>query len=98
MAPRKDPRIRVANRDSMRILPPPRCQPPASWVGFRQLFREGIMYAVIQTGGKQYKVQKGDKIFVEKLIGNVGDAVSFDKVLLVGGGEAALKLGKPHVS
>lgn len=54
------------------------------------------MYAVIQTGGKQYKVQKGDKIFVEKLPGNVGDAVSFDKVLLVGG--EAVKVGKPLVA
>ena len=54
------------------------------------------MYAVIQTGGKQYRVQKGDKIFVEKLPGNVGDAVSFDKVLLLGGD--AVKVGKPLVS
>ena len=54
------------------------------------------MYAVIKTGGKQYRVAKGDKIFVEKLPGNVGDAVSFDQVLLVGG--ESLKLGKPTVS
>ena len=54
------------------------------------------MYAVIKTGGKQYRVAKGDKIFVEKLEGNVGDAVSFDQVLLLGGD--AIKLGKPLVS
>jgi large subunit ribosomal protein L21 len=54
------------------------------------------MYAVIKTGGKQYRVSKGDKIFVEKLPGNVGDAVSFDQVLLVGGD--AIKIGKPLVS
>jgi large subunit ribosomal protein L21 len=54
------------------------------------------MYAVIKTGGKQYRVQKGDKLFVEKLPGNVGDAISFDQVLLVGG--ETLKLGKPLVS
>jgi large subunit ribosomal protein L21 len=54
------------------------------------------MYAVIKTGGKQYRVQAGDKIFVEKLPGNVGDAVSFDQVLMLGG--EALKLGKPLVS
>jgi len=54
------------------------------------------MYAVIKTGGKQYRVAKGDKIFVEKLPGNVGDAVSFDQVLLVGGD--TLKLGKPLVA
>ena len=54
------------------------------------------MYAVIKTGGKQYRVAKGDKIFVEKLPGNVGDAVSFNQVLLVGG--ETIKLGKPHVA
>jgi large subunit ribosomal protein L21 len=51
------------------------------------------MYAVIKTGGKQYKVEKGDKLRVEKLTGGVGDAVTFDQVLMVGG--EALKLGKP---
>ncbi|HSQ63367.1 MAG TPA: 50S ribosomal protein L21 [Polyangiaceae bacterium] len=54
------------------------------------------MYAVIKTGGKQYRVAKGDKIFIEKLPGNVGDAVSFDQVLLIGG--ETLKLGKPLVA
>ena len=53
------------------------------------------MYAVIKTGGKQYRVSKGDNLRVEKLPGNVGDAVTFDQVLLVGG--EALKLGKPLV-
>src|SRR5262249_62393305 len=53
------------------------------------------MYAVIKTGGKQYRVAKGDKLRVEKLPGNVGDTVTFDQVLLVGG--EALKLGKPLV-
>ena len=51
------------------------------------------MYAVFKTGGKQYRVAAGDTVRVEKLPGNVGDAVSFDQVLLVGG--EALKLGKP---
>jgi large subunit ribosomal protein L21 len=51
------------------------------------------MYAVIKTGGKQYKVEKGDKLRVEKLAGSVGDAVTFDQVLMVAG--EALKLGKP---
>ncbi len=54
------------------------------------------MYAVIKTGGKQYRVAKGDKIFVEKLAGNVGDAVSFDQVLMIGGD--TIKLGKPLVA
>lgn len=43
------------------------------------------MYAVIETGGKQYKVSKGDKITVEKLSGDSGSKVVFDQVLLVGG-------------
>ena len=54
------------------------------------------MYAVIKTGGKQYRVKSGDKIFIEKLPGNVGDAVSFDEVLLLGG--ESVKLGKPTVA
>lgn len=41
------------------------------------------MYAVIETGGKQFRVQQGDVIFVEKLNANVGDTVTVDKVLLV---------------
>lgn len=53
------------------------------------------MYAVIQTGGKQYRVQQGDVIFIEKLDCRVGDAVTFDKVLLVGGEES--KIGTPTV-
>ena len=51
------------------------------------------MYAVIQTGGKQYRVEQGDKLRVEKLVGNVGDKVVFDKVLMVGG--EAVKVGLP---
>lgn len=53
------------------------------------------MYAVIKTGGKQYKVEKGEHLRVEKLPGNVGDAVTFDQVLLLGG--ETFKLGKPLV-
>lgn len=53
------------------------------------------MYAVIKTGGKQYKVEAGDKLRVEKLAGSVGDAITFDQVLMVSG--EALKLGKPLV-
>src|SRR5438552_452545 len=53
------------------------------------------MYAVIKTGGKQYRVAAGDKLRVEKLPGNPGDIVMFDQVLLVGGD--TLKLGKPLV-
>ena len=43
------------------------------------------MYAIIETGGKQYKVSEGDVIFIEKLEALEGDAVKFDKVLAIGG-------------
>lgn len=46
------------------------------------------MYAVIKTGGKQYRVQEGDILRVEKLDAEAGSAVTFDDVLMVGGGEA----------
>lgn len=54
------------------------------------------MYAIIRTGGKQYRVSEGDKVHVEKLPGNAGDSISFDEVLLVGGGDGA-KIGAPLV-
>ncbi len=41
------------------------------------------MYAIIMTGGKQYKVQEGDVVFIEKLTAEEGSAVTFDKVLAV---------------
>lgn len=56
------------------------------------------MYAVIKTGGKQYRVQQGDQLRVEKLPGNVGDVVTFGDVLLVAGEGAALKIGTPHLA
>lgn len=43
------------------------------------------MYAVIVTGGKQYKVSEGDVVFIEKLDAQEGDTVKFDKVLAIGG-------------
>ena len=54
------------------------------------------MYAVIQTGGKQYKVAKNDTIRVEKLDGEPGAKISFDQVLLVHDGKE-VKVGKPTV-
>ena len=54
------------------------------------------MYAVIKTGGKQYRVQQGDVIFVEKIDAQADEAVTFEEVLLVGDGEAA-KIGAPVV-
>ena len=53
------------------------------------------MYAIIATGGKQYKVSEGDKVRVEKLDGEVGAAVTFDQVLLVGGD--SVTVGSPCV-
>jgi len=54
------------------------------------------MYAIIQTGGKQIKVAKGESVLVEKLDVKEGDTVTFDKVLLVGG-EKTTKVGAPYV-
>ena len=54
------------------------------------------MFAVIRTGGKQYRVQKDDKIEIEKLDVKEGDKVNFDEVLFVGG-EKTAKLGEPLV-
>ena len=54
------------------------------------------MYAVIETGGKQYRVQEGDVITVEKLNAEAGEKVSFDKVLVLAG-EGDLKVGAPYV-
>lgn len=55
------------------------------------------MYAVIRTGGKQYRVAEGDLLRIEKILGDVGTDVSFDEVLLVGGSETP-KVGQPLVS
>ena len=54
------------------------------------------MYAIIETGGKQYRVQGGDVLFVEKLEAEEGDTINFDKVLLVSK-EGDLLAGKPYV-
>jgi len=55
------------------------------------------MYAVISTGGKQYKVAAGEKIKVEQIAADVGQEVTIDKVLAVGTG-AELKVGSPWVA
>lgn len=55
------------------------------------------MYAVIKTGGKQYKVAAGDKLKVEKLVGDVGSKVVIDKVLLIADGETTT-IGAPLVA
>lgn len=55
------------------------------------------MYAVIETGGKQYKVQEGDVVFIEKLVADEGAVVNFDKVLAVAG-EGSVTFGNPVVA
>ncbi|MBP8805608.1 MAG: 50S ribosomal protein L21 [Kofleriaceae bacterium] len=55
------------------------------------------MYAVIQTGGKQYRAEPGQTLWVEKLAGNAGDQVSFDQVLLVAN-DGKVAVGKPTVA
>jgi len=54
------------------------------------------MYAVIKTGGKQYRVAKGDVVKVEQLQGEVGDEVAFDQVLLTSNGEN-VEVGQPFL-
>jgi large subunit ribosomal protein L21 len=54
------------------------------------------MYAVIRTGGKQYRVSQGDTLRIEKLPGDVGSAITFDEVLMLGGEKVAV--GKPLVA
>ncbi|NLC53039.1 MAG: 50S ribosomal protein L21 [Firmicutes bacterium] len=53
------------------------------------------MYAIVETGGKQYRVQVGDEFNVEKLPGDVGSEVELDRVLLIGGEET--KVGTPYL-
>ena len=53
------------------------------------------MYAIVKTGGKQYRVEKGDTIYVERLDVSAGDKVTLAEVLLVGGEET--RVGQPTV-
>ena len=55
------------------------------------------MYAVIKTGGKQYRVAKDDVLTIERLDGDAGNAIEFTEVLLVGEGES-VKVGKPMLA
>ena len=55
------------------------------------------MYAIIETGGKQYKVQEGDVLFVEKLDAQEGDQVTFDKVVAVSN-DSGFVAGAPFVA
>ena len=55
-----------------------------------------FVYAVFETGGKQYKVNEGDVIFIERLDASEGDTVKFDKVLVVSDNDG-IKVGAPYV-
>jgi large subunit ribosomal protein L21 len=57
---------------------------------------EMAMYAVIKTGGKQYKVSEGEFLKVEKLVGEIGDKIEFAEVLMIGGEKIAI--GAPVVA
>jgi len=56
------------------------------------------MFAIIETGGKQYRVAPGEKIIVEKLTGDAGSKVTLDKVLLVKPEQGEVSFGSPLVS
>jgi large subunit ribosomal protein L21 len=55
------------------------------------------MYAVVKTGGKQYRVSAGEKLRIEQIVADVGQEIVLDQVLLVADGDA-LKMGAPLVS
>jgi large subunit ribosomal protein L21 len=55
------------------------------------------MLAIIKTGGKQYLVKKGDKVKIEKLVGKVGDKITFSEVLFLGN-DKEVKVGVPFVA
>jgi large subunit ribosomal protein L21 len=67
--------------------------------GFRPVLAQEYLavYAVFRTGGKQYRASKGERVRVERLAADVGEAVEFDQVLMVGEG-ADIKVGAPLVS
>lgn len=83
------------------IRKPPRSRPPATYPA--EAAPKGAyntmeidMYAVIKTGGKQYRVAANDTLIIEKLEGDAGSTVEFTEVLLVGG-EGEPKVGKPLI-
>lgn len=55
------------------------------------------MYAVIETGGKQYQVNEGDIIFIEKLAVEADEKITFDKIVAIGADDG-LKIGTPYVN
>lgn len=57
-----------------------------------------MSYAIIETGSKQYKVQAGDVIYVEKLLVEVGEDYSFTHVLAISNEDGQMTIGNPHVA
>ena len=55
------------------------------------------MYAIIRTGGKQYRVRENDVVVIERLPGEAGDAVTLNEVLYVGGEETEPRFGTPNI-
>jgi len=55
------------------------------------------MFAVIETGGKQYKVEEGTTLKIEKLAVEAGESIAFDKVLLVQSSDDTIKIGQPYL-
>jgi large subunit ribosomal protein L21 len=74
----------------------PQSPPLAAPIGAGSL-RKQDMYAVIKTGGKQYRVAANDKIQIEKLIGNPGDKVEFAEVLMISN-DGSVDIGAPFVA
>ncbi len=56
------------------------------------------MYAIIKTGGKQYKVSEGNILRVEKLPVEVGEKITFEEIIFLTDGKGNVKIGDPHVS
>jgi large subunit ribosomal protein L21 len=81
-----------------RLSIPPSAGPSDVRWRFETAFRKVlIMYAVISTGGKQYKVSEGETIRVEKITGEIGAPVSFDRVLMFSDGDT-VKVGQPTLT
>lgn len=73
-----------------------RADKPANSGSKRHLNGGNTMYAIIKTGGKQYRVKEGDTLAIERLEGEKGETVVFDEVLLISGDDA-IQLGRPLV-
>ncbi len=64
---------------------------------FKKKAGAGLMYAIIETGGKQYQVKEGDVLFIEKLEADAEASITFDKVIAVSG-DNGITVGAPYVT